>query len=96
MRIRADQRTQLGKSRTVYALGKMAVFAKAKILGAQPVFQLHFTVNTVPSSRDSALIDAGLTADLNGRVSLFLDYLLQAGQDNYFGQSVEAGVKIGF
>jgi hypothetical protein len=29
-------------------------------------------------------------------VSLFAEYMVQAGQDNYFGQAVQAGVKIGF
>ncbi len=55
-----------------------------------------FIVNTPHPSRDSALIDGGLSADLNGQVSLYLDYLVQAGQSNYFGQSVQVGVKIGF
>jgi fibronectin-binding autotransporter adhesin len=55
-----------------------------------------FTIATPNPSRDSALIDGGLSADLNGRVAVFLDYLVQAGQSNYFGQSVQAGVKIGF
>ena len=55
-----------------------------------------FSVATPNPSRDSALIDGGLNADLNGQVSLFLDYLVQAGQSNYFGQSVQAGAKIGF
>ena len=55
-----------------------------------------FTVTTSHPSRDSALIDGGLNADLNGQVSVFGDYLIQAGQSNYFGQSVQAGVKIGF
>jgi fibronectin-binding autotransporter adhesin len=55
-----------------------------------------FTVQTPNPSRDSALIDAGLNAQLNGQVTLYLDYVVQAGQDNYFGQAVQAGVKIGF
>jgi uncharacterized protein YhjY with autotransporter beta-barrel domain len=55
-----------------------------------------FTVDTPQPSRDSALIDGGLSADLNGQVSLYLDYLVQAGQSNYFGQSVQAGAKVGF
>ncbi|HEY0257065.1 MAG TPA: autotransporter domain-containing protein [Candidatus Methylacidiphilales bacterium] len=55
-----------------------------------------FSVRTPSPSRDSALIDAGVTADLNRTVSVFTDYTVQAGQDNYFGQSVQAGVKIGF
>jgi len=55
-----------------------------------------FVVNTPNPSRDSALIDLGLNAQVNGQVSVFADYLTQAGQSNYFGQSVQAGVKIGF
>jgi len=55
-----------------------------------------FTINTPNPSRESALIDCGLNADLNGQISLFLDYLVQAGQSNYFGQSVQGGAKVGF
>jgi fibronectin-binding autotransporter adhesin len=55
-----------------------------------------FTVNTPSPSRDSALIDCGLTVDVDRRISVFTDYLMQAGQSNYFGQSVQAGMKIGF
>ena len=55
-----------------------------------------FTVRTPNPSRDSALVDCGLNANLNGQVCIFGDYLFQAGQSNYFGQSVQAGVKIGF
>jgi outer membrane autotransporter protein len=55
-----------------------------------------FSVRTPSPSRNSALIDAGATADLNRTVSVFTDYTVQAGQENYFGQSIQAGVKIGF
>jgi len=55
-----------------------------------------FTVTTPSPSRNSALVDCGLNADLNGQITVFGDYLVQAGQSNYFGQSVQAGVKIGF
>ncbi|HEY0256414.1 MAG TPA: autotransporter outer membrane beta-barrel domain-containing protein, partial [Candidatus Methylacidiphilales bacterium] len=55
-----------------------------------------FPTLTVNPSRDSALLDCGLDADLNGQISIFGDYLVQAGQSNYFGQSVQAGVKVGF
>jgi len=55
-----------------------------------------FSLATPNPSRDSALIDCGLSADLNGQISLYLDYLVQAGQANYFGQSVQGGVKVGF
>lgn len=55
-----------------------------------------FNVRTDSPSRDSALVDLGLAADLNGTVSVFGDYEVQAGQENYFGQSVQGGVKVGF
>jgi len=55
-----------------------------------------FTVNTPNPSRDSALADVGLDAEINHTVTLFVDYAVQAGQSNYFGQSVQGGVKIGF
>jgi uncharacterized protein YhjY with autotransporter beta-barrel domain len=47
-------------------------------------------------SDDSALIDLGVNAQVDKSISVFGDYMIQAGQDNYFGQSVQAGVKIGF
>jgi autotransporter-associated beta strand protein len=55
-----------------------------------------FNVQTINPSRESALIDAGFNVDLNRTVTVFTDYIVQAGQENYFGQSVQAGVKIGF
>ncbi len=55
-----------------------------------------FVVRTDNPSRESALIDLGVDADLNRTVTAFADYDVEAGQDNYFGQSVQAGVKIGF
>lgn len=55
-----------------------------------------FAVRTQNASRDSALVDAGITAEVNRTVTLFADYMVQAGQDNYFGQSVQGGVKVGF
>lgn len=55
-----------------------------------------FNVSTPHPSRDFALATAGGTLDINRTVSVFTDYSVQAGQDNYFGQSVQAGVKIGF
>jgi autotransporter-associated beta strand protein len=55
-----------------------------------------FVVNTINPSRDSALIDLGLDAQVNRSITVFADYTVQAGQDNYFGQSVQAGLKIGF
>jgi uncharacterized protein YhjY with autotransporter beta-barrel domain len=55
-----------------------------------------FSVQTTNPSRDSALVDLGLNAEINSTVTAFTDYEVQAGQENYFGQSVQAGVKIGF
>jgi uncharacterized protein YhjY with autotransporter beta-barrel domain len=55
-----------------------------------------FVVRTQNSSDDSALVDAGLDAQINKTVTIYGDYLIQAGQDNYFGQSVEAGVRVNF
>jgi autotransporter-associated beta strand protein len=55
-----------------------------------------FVVNTPNPSRDSALVDVGFDAQLNKALTVFTDYTVQAGQSNYFGQSVEAGFKIGF
>jgi uncharacterized protein YhjY with autotransporter beta-barrel domain len=55
-----------------------------------------FSVETTNPSRDSALVDAGLDAEINQTVTAFADYEVEAGQENYFGQSVQGGVKIGF
>jgi outer membrane autotransporter protein len=55
-----------------------------------------FTVRTDSASQDSALVDAGLDAQIDQAITVFADYLVQAGQSDYFGQSVQAGVKISF
>ena len=55
-----------------------------------------FNVRTSDASRDSALVDLGVNADINQTVTVFSDYTVQAGQENYFGQSVQAGVKVKF
>jgi len=55
-----------------------------------------FSVRTENASRDSALANVGFDAKINRTVTVFADYTVQAGQDNYFGQSVQAGLKIGF
>jgi uncharacterized protein YhjY with autotransporter beta-barrel domain len=55
-----------------------------------------FDVRTQSASRDSALVDVGINAEINRTVTVFADYMVQAGQDNYFGQSVQGGVKVGF
>jgi outer membrane autotransporter protein len=55
-----------------------------------------FVVRTGNPSRDSVLVDIGFDAQIDKTWTVFTDYTVQAGQDNYFGQSVQAGVKIGF
>jgi uncharacterized protein YhjY with autotransporter beta-barrel domain len=55
-----------------------------------------FSVQTPNPSRDSALVTAGVDADIDRSITVFADYQNQAGQSNYFGQSVQAGVRIGF
>jgi len=55
-----------------------------------------FTVRTDDPSRDSALVDLGLDAKVNNSITVFGDYIVQAGQDNYFGQSLQAGVRVNF
>ncbi len=55
-----------------------------------------FSIQTASPSRDSALVDVGLDTQVDKTIDVFADYSVQAGQDNYFGQSVQAGVKIGF
>jgi uncharacterized protein YhjY with autotransporter beta-barrel domain len=46
--------------------------------------------------RDSAFIDAGLDAQVNKTVTVFVDYQVQAGQDDFFAQSVQGGIRISF
>jgi uncharacterized protein YhjY with autotransporter beta-barrel domain len=55
-----------------------------------------FSVRTETPERDFALADAGVDIDVNQTVTVFADYAAQAGQSNYFGQSVQAGVRFGF
>jgi uncharacterized protein YhjY with autotransporter beta-barrel domain len=55
-----------------------------------------FSVRTTTEDRDSALIDVGLDTQWNSALSVFIDYQAQAGQSNFFGQSVQGGVKVGF
>jgi outer membrane autotransporter protein len=42
------------------------------------------------------LVDLGVDAQISDRLVLYLNYAVQAGQSNYFGQSIEGGVKVGF
>jgi outer membrane autotransporter protein len=55
-----------------------------------------FVTQTDNPDRDAAFIDVGLDATVCKNVTVFVDYETQAGQNNYFAQSAEGGVKIGF
>jgi uncharacterized protein YhjY with autotransporter beta-barrel domain len=55
-----------------------------------------FEVQTNQPSRDAALIDWGMNVDLDRTITIFGDYIVQAGQDDYFAQLLQAGVRIGF
>ena len=55
-----------------------------------------FIVQTTQPSLDSALIDLGLNVDLNRTATIFADYMTQVGQDDYFAQFLQGGVRIGF
>jgi outer membrane autotransporter protein len=55
-----------------------------------------FSVQTDRPDRDSAFIDAGIDTQWNSAFDLFLDYQTQVGQDNFYAQSIEGGMKVGF
>jgi autotransporter-associated beta strand protein len=55
-----------------------------------------FTVSTVNPDRDSALIDVGVDAIIDNNITLFADYATEAGEDDFFAQSIQAGLKIEF
>jgi outer membrane autotransporter protein len=55
-----------------------------------------FTIQTTGTERDSAFIDAGLDAQVEDDITLFADYQTQVGQNHYYAQSVQAGLKIAF
>ncbi len=55
-----------------------------------------FVTQTDNPDRDAAFIDVGLDATVCKNVTVFVDYETQAGQNNYFAQSAQGGVKIGF
>ncbi len=55
-----------------------------------------FTIQTTRTSRDSAFIDLGIDAQVEDDITLFLDDQTQAGQDHYFAQSIQGGLKLGF
>jgi outer membrane autotransporter protein len=55
-----------------------------------------FFTQTDSPDRDSAFVDVGLDATLSKNVTVFVDYEAQAGQSNFFAQSAQGGIKIGF
>jgi outer membrane autotransporter protein len=55
-----------------------------------------FSTPTNMPDRDSAFIDIGLDAAVTKSVTVFVDYETQVGQSNYFGQSAQGGVRVGF
>jgi len=55
-----------------------------------------FVTQTDNPDRDAAFFDVGLDATVCKNVTVFVDYETQAGQNNFFAQSAEGGVKIGF
>jgi len=55
-----------------------------------------FVVQTDNPERDSAFIDVGLDATVSKNVTVFVDYATQVGQQDFFAQSAQGGVRIGF
>jgi outer membrane lipase/esterase len=55
-----------------------------------------FVTQTDNPDRDAAFIDVGLDAEVAKNVTVFVDYETQAGQNNFFAQSAQGGVRIGF
>jgi uncharacterized protein YhjY with autotransporter beta-barrel domain len=60
------------------------------------VSPVSFTVFTPDVGRESALLATGLNIDIDNTTTVFTNYQVQVTPDDYFGQSVIAGVKIGF
>jgi uncharacterized protein YhjY with autotransporter beta-barrel domain len=55
-----------------------------------------FVVQGQQPERDSAFLDLGLDAQVAKNVTVFVDYQTQAGQNDFFAQSAQGGVRIGF
>jgi uncharacterized protein with beta-barrel porin domain len=55
-----------------------------------------FVVQGQQPERDSAFLDLGVDAQVAKNVTLFIDYQTQAGQSDFFAQSPQGGVKVGF
>ena len=55
-----------------------------------------FTIRTPNPSRDSALLGIGLNATISNSLTLYLNYMADAGADTYFAQSIIGGFKARF
>ena len=74
-----------------YMANSTGITSSLEIPGTTP-----FTVQGAGPDRDSVLLDAGVDAQVLNNLDLFLDYQADAGQSNFFAQSIQAGVKVGF
>ncbi|MEI9999780.1 MAG: autotransporter domain-containing protein [Verrucomicrobiota bacterium] len=55
-----------------------------------------FFTQTENTDRDSAFVDVGLDVTVCKNITVFVDYETQVGQSNFFAQSAQGGVRIGF
>ena len=56
----------------------------------------NFSVQTRLPERDAALVGLGLNLTLQDRLTLFVDYDVQAGQEDYLEQSIKGGLRFSF
>ena len=63
---------------------------------ADPNATSQFTVHTTDPQRDSALLGAGIKAQLTKNFDLYLDYNAQVGQKNFVAQGVQGGGRLRF
>lgn len=55
-----------------------------------------FAVGTTKPERDAALVGGGINFTVRDRMTIFVDYNAQVGQESYFEQSVKGGLKFSF
>jgi outer membrane autotransporter protein len=55
-----------------------------------------FTVRGPTIGRDALLLDAGISAQLNSRVTIFACYTGELGRENYTVHSINGGVRLSF
>ncbi len=63
---------------------------------ADPLTPGTLSLTTPGMGRDSALISAGLNAELTNSMAIYLNYMADVGNDDFFAQSVMAGFKGSF